>query len=312
MIVISARQNWLDWYRTMIRMRGTVLQSIWTRVLTVTIVASLVTYLFHFQGLFRPAMTHLPFTFIGLALSIFMGFRNSTSYARFWEGRQFWGQLINTSRSTGREILTLIKEPGPLENSLRQRLTYYLIAYTISLRCQLRGDARDELEALLSPEDYSALSQWSHPPLLIAQRMGEMFAQARAEGWIDSFEHMTFEQQLNELMNIQGGCERIKNTPIPFGYISLMHQLVSIYCLALPFGIVDQLDYYTPFVVLIVSYAFMGLDAVGDFIEDPFQDEPSDLPMSAMCRTIEINLRQQLGETDLPPPLVPDSAAVLM
>ncbi len=313
MIVITPRLSWLDWYRTMASLRGTVLLSIWPRVMTVTAMGCLVTYLFHYAGLFKTSLTHLPFTFIGLALSVFMGFRNSTSYSRFWEGRQLWGALVNTSRSLGRQIITLINEPGPIvPGSLRHRMSYYLMAYSHSLRCHLRGDSRKDLEQFLSPEDYKELDKWSHPPLLIAMRLSEMLAEARKNDWIGPFEHMTMEDQMTSLLDIQGACERIKTTPIPFGYISLMHQLVTIYCLALPFGIVDQLDFYTPFVVMIVSYAFMGLDAVGDFIDDPFLDAPSALSLGAISRTIEVNLRQQIGETDLPPLLKPDENAVLM
>jgi ion channel-forming bestrophin family protein len=113
------------------------------------------------------------------------------------------------------------------------------------------------------------------------------------------------EASLTALTDIQGGCERIKLTPIPFSYTTLIHRITAVYCYALPFGLVDVVGNYTPVVCGIVAYAFFGLDVVGDEIEMPFGDDPNDLPLRAITRTIEINLRQRLGEDPLPPPHTP-------
>jgi putative membrane protein len=106
---------------------------------------------------------------------------------------------------------------------------------------------------------------------------------------------------MTALTDIQGACERIKGTPIPFSYTTLIHRITAVYCYALPFGLVDQVKIYTPFVCVIVAYAFFGLDVVGDEIEMPFGTDYNDLPLRAISRTIEVNLRQRLGEQDLPP-----------
>ena len=100
-------------------------------------------------------------------------------------------------------------------------------------------------------------------------------------------------------------CERIRNTPVPFSYTLLLHRTAYLYCFLLPFGLVDTTGFMTPFVVAIVAYTFFGLDALGDEIEEPFGLESNDLPLYTLCRAIEINLRESLGETDLPPPLLP-------
>jgi putative membrane protein len=100
-------------------------------------------------------------------------------------------------------------------------------------------------------------------------------------------------------------CERIKNTPIPFSYTLLLHRTAYLYCFLLPFGLVDTIGYLTPFVVAIVAYTFFGLDALGDEIEEPFGLAHNDLPLDAICRTIEIDLRESLGDADIPPPLQP-------
>jgi putative membrane protein len=113
------------------------------------------------------------------------------------------------------------------------------------------------------------------------------------------------DERLTSLATVLAACERIRNTPLPFAYTLLLHRTAYLYCFLLPFGLVDTIGAMTPLVVAIVSYTFFGLDALGDEIEEPFGDLPNDLPLDAMSRTIEINLREAMGETDLPPPLVP-------
>jgi putative membrane protein len=107
------------------------------------------------------------------------------------------------------------------------------------------------------------------------------------------------------MTGVAAACERIRGTPIPFSYTLLLHRTAYLYCWLLPFGLVDAIGDLTPLVTLLVAYTFFGLDALGDEIEEPFGTSDHDLPLEAMCRTIEIDLRMALGDTDLPPPLLP-------
>jgi Bestrophin, RFP-TM, chloride channel len=110
---------------------------------------------------------------------------------------------------------------------------------------------------------------------------------------------------LSAMAAVAAGCERIKNTPVPFAYTLLLHRTAWLYCFLLPFGLVDVIGFMTPFVVVIVAYTFFGLDALGDEIEEPFGLAAHHLPLDALCRTIEIGLLEALGESDLPDPLTP-------
>jgi putative membrane protein len=110
---------------------------------------------------------------------------------------------------------------------------------------------------------------------------------------------------VTSLTTVLAGCERIKNTPIPFTYNLLLHRTAYLYCFLLPFGLVDSIGFMTPLVVGIVSFTFFGLDALGDEIEEPFGMQPNNLALSSMCRTIERDLHAALGEKDLPEPLHP-------
>lgn len=295
MIVIPRR---LSWFQILFRLQDSILLRIWGRVLLTALLALALTYVHHHR-IPLPNLTPLPFTFVGLALSIFLGFRNSSAYDRFYEGRKFWGLLINTSRSLARQVLCVPVAPKEDAQDLRRWQEDFIhmhIAYVHALRCHLRGDSDECLRPMISAALFERLRTSANRPLLLAQEMSQMIATARQRHWISDFHLPQFENMLNTLMDIQGGCERIKATPIPFGYIVLLHRLVAIYCFALPFGIVEQVGNFTPFVVAIVSYAFMGLDSLGDSIENPFALEPHDLPLSALSRTIEVNLRELLGE----------------
>lgn len=311
MLVPEKRYSWL---RLLIRYRGTALERVRFRVGITTLAAAVITVIDLKVGFFHPDFTVVPFTLIGLALGIFLGFRNNTSYDRFWEGRRLWGQLINTSRTFTRQILTLIgprafadsetvTEADPHEiKAFRRELVYRVIGFVHAFRYHLRDQDRvDDLHPFFPPEEIEALRAEVNRPTAILQQIGERVRDAWDKGWIHSVHVPLLEQSLTSFTDIQGGCERIKNTPIPLSYTTLIHQIVAIYCFTLPFGIVKTVGQLTPFVVAFVSYSFFGLDAVGDEIENPFGLDPNDLPLSTLSRSIEINLRQRLGEADLPP-----------
>lgn len=292
-----------SWLRTLFAYRGSTIVQTWPRLLIATLIAVGVTYLHQqHQILTEHHLTITPFSLIGLALGIFLGFRNNTSYDRFWEGRKLWGRVVNATRSLTRQTMTLVQgEPEFHTEAVRR-----IIAYTHALRLHLR-DSRDysDLKPFLDAEEIDALTGESNPPIALLHRMGERYRDAFDAGHVHAMHLPVLEASLTELAGVQGGCERIKATPIPFIYNILMHRIVAVYCFTLPFGLVEKVGLFTPVVVALVSYAFFGLDAVGDEIEDPFGEHANDLPLSAITRMIEVNLRQRLGETDLPPLLKP-------
>jgi len=308
MMVQEKRYSWL---RLLFKYRGTALPRMRGRLLTTTLLAIIVTAIDLNIGFFHPDLTTIPFSLMGLALGIFLGFRNNTSYDRFWEARKLWGSLVNTSRSLTRQILTLVMEPpapAPDEAAdseavvqFRREMVYRLIAYVHALKHHLRDQDRvDDLAPMITKDEIQSLRAEINRPIAILQRLGDRFRDAYRRGWVQPVHLPVLEQSLGTLTDIQGGCERIKSTPIPLSYTSLIHQIVAIYCIALPFGLVKSVGAFTPVVVGIVAYAFYGLDAIGDEIENPFGTDANDLPLSALSTTIELNLRQRLGEKDLP------------
>lgn len=296
------------WFRLLFLFRGSSLEDTWPRIATMTVIAIGVTYLELHYDIQKYTLTTTPFTLIGVALGIFLGFRNNASYDRFWEGRKLWGALVNTSRSLTRQAHTLIYDNSHSEELTLFRRTFVkrMIAFVHAMRHHLRGtDAIEEISKFLPPEDLKSVQQASHRPLIILQQLGLDLRKARERQWIHELNLPAVDAQLVELSNILGGCERIKNTPIPFTYSVLVHRIVVFYCLFLPFGLIDTVGVLTPVVVFLISHAFFGLDAIGEEIEDPFGILPNNLPLTTISRNIEINLLELLAEPDRPAPVKP-------
>ncbi len=308
----------LNYIQLLFRVRGSVFPRIYRRVLVTTSIATALTLLEYYKPEYRFSLTPTPFTLIGLALSIFLGFRNNTSYDRFWEGRRLWGSLVNTSRTLGRQVRLFLHvarlEPSSREDDAREvarirdfqrEMTHRVIAFVHALRMHLRRETPfDKLAEFLPAAEIALLRSERNVPDAILSRTAERMQSAWRRGWIDPLHVPLVDQSLTELTNIQGGCERIRNTPIPFSYTVLIHRIVAVYCLLLPFGLYDTVRLATPLVVLFVSYAFFGLDAIGDEIEDPFGTDPNDLPLLTLSTMIEGDLRTRIGEP-APAPIQP-------
>jgi len=239
----------------------------------------------------------LPLAVVGAALGIFVSFRTNSAYDRWWEGRKLWGRMINESRHWASQIASYVQDDG-----LRRRLVRRHVAYVHALRCLLRQQdpfADEEVTAMLQ-DDEAALREESNLTHALLARQLDDLVEMNGDGALNDFRLQSLDTTLRELINIQGGCERIKSTPIPFSYTALIHRIVAIYCYALPFGILNATQEYTPIVVMLIAYAFFGLDAVGDEIEDPFGTDANDLPLTTISTMIEVNVRQRIGDEDLP------------
>jgi ion channel-forming bestrophin family protein len=295
--------------RLFLLLRGSILPRIRTTLLINTLIATLVTLSHGDLFDLKITLTTIPFTLIGLPLAIFLGFRNNSAYDRYWEGRKLWGELVHRSRSFSRQCQTLISGSDPASARLgladiRVRMIYRTIAFAHALRHQLRDLNRpDELKPLLQESEWQRVGKVSNQPDFLLLQMGldlrACLDQQRLEGCLAA----EIDTTISSLAAAAAACERIKGTPIPFSYTLLLHRTAYLYCFLLPFGLVDSLGFMTPFVVAIVAYTFFGLDALGDEIEEPFGLDPNDLPLDAICRTIEINLRESLGDEQIPAPL---------
>ncbi len=266
--------------------------------------------LFQVAGWKWIALQHIPLALFGSAIGLIVAFRNNSSYARWWEARTIWGGIVNNSRTWSRQVLTSMAPQKESDRdamrAMQCRLIYLQIAWVHALRQQLRGQPPlDELRGLLTEDDLVALADQKSVPLMLQMWQGELARKALENDWIDSLQWSALDSTLNDLADCQGGSERIKNTPMPKQYDFFPHLFTRIFCLLLPLGLISNMGWYTPLGSTLVGFIFLALDRIGRDLENPFDNTIYDIPLAAMSRTIEINLRQALGERSFPEPLQP-------
>ena len=283
-------------------LRGSVVPRIAPRVLAISAMAALVAWGAQVRPAWMPAFPAAPFTLMGVALSIFIGFRNNACYDRWWEARKQWGALVTEMRAFARLSVTTLPD-----EDTRQRVLRRTIAFAHCLAGRLRGEAT--LEALrpwLLEAEWRALQGRRNEPSVILREIGADLTREMREGRISDIIYQLFDTRLTAMVGVQAACERIQGTPLPFAYTLLLHRTAYLVCLLLPFGLVGSLGLITPLVTAVLAYAFFGLDALGDEIEEPFGMMENDLPLNALVRVIEIDVLEALDEPVLPQALRPE------
>ncbi len=282
-------------------LRGSIIPLIFGKILIITLLSCGVVWMFDHQ-FFSPAhLTAVPFSLLGLALSIFMAFRNNVCYDRWWEARKQWGELIVQARSLARETAVLF---GEAHAPMQARIVRRSIGFAYALAARLRE--QDVLAAAapwVAQEEVPDLQACRNVPDALLRANNRELAACLHRGEISDILYQGLTQRIAAFAAIQAACERIKFTPTPFAYSLLLHRTAWLYCLFLPFGLVASLEYLTPVAVTLIAYTFFGLDALGDELEDPFGTAENDLPLAAMARQVEIDLLDGLGVRPLPEPL---------
>ncbi|UCP00663.1 bestrophin family protein [Metapseudomonas lalkuanensis] len=278
-------------------LKGSIARHIALRTLLITLLACLIVVVERLHPDWFTRINAMPFTLLGLALSIFLSFRNNACYDRWWEGRKAWGQIIIEVRSFIRQSVAIDDAPT------REALLRELCGFAHALNARLRGE--DELAAarpwLSDAPDTHGINTSDG----LLRRIGGQCARLASQGQINEWRYTLLESRLSGLSCAQATCERIKNTPLPFPYTLLLHRTSYIFCLLLPFAMAGALGWLTPIITIIVAYTFFGLDAIGDQLEDPFGRDENDLATDSMVRTLEREILDALGQRDLPPPLEP-------
>lgn len=320
----------------------------WTRrsIYVLTIFSAIPTVLY-FLGWKFLSIPWQPIAILGTAVAFIVGFKNNASYSRLWEARQIYGAIINDSRSFGyilRDALASknpqkvkevflrhyawltalrfqLREPRAWENMGTAQFDEYSKKYDIPER-QTKLD--EELEKYLSGNELQyILSKKNRATQLMASQSKEL-AEIYEKGEINDFQWTQINQQLVKFTDDQGKAERIKNFPYPRNFSSITTYLLLLFILFVPFGLIKELDklgdgtalegwtlwFNIPF-SLLVTWCFHTLDSVGEASVNPFEGSPNDVPITQISRTIEIDMRDMLDESDLPPAITPKNNIVL-
>jgi len=283
-----------------------IIREVWKPLLLLFVWDVCVTLVYYLLPFDAP---ELPLTLFGSALALFLGFRSNSAYQRWWEGRGLWGLMINASRSLARATRNFL--PDPDARDMKRSIILRQIAYVNALRCQLRRQPVDvEVLRFLSKGEADFALARTNVANGIIDGTGRRIDIARRNGWIDTIQQGTLEGLLIDIANAQGGMERLKNTPLPNQYRFFPTLFTHLFCLLLPIGLVETLGFATPLGSTIAGLMFLAVLAIGDDLVDPFANSVHDLPLSAMCRTIEIDLLQAIGD-EAPGPLGPDDHGIL-
>ena len=276
---------------------GTILPTVLPALLIVVLISAVLVYLSSQQFFTVPAVPAIGFTIFGVILSIFLSFRNNACYERWWEGRKLWGALIANSRHISRDTHIL-------NDVQRNIFMYRVMLFTHLLRDRLRAQQqnfdfyRDKVG--YTPEQFQQLTQKINASQFVLESIQKDLVQALRQGQISDILYNGLNQHIVDLGNIQAGCDRILSTPLPFSYSVLLHRTVYCFCLILPFSLEASLGIWTPILVGLIAYLFLGLDALSAQIEEPFGLQDNDLPLDSIVRLIEREMSESLG-VELPP-----------
>ena len=280
-------------------MRGSVLPRIWVKLAVVVLLSGLVVVLQDEQLLHATTIAAVPFSLIGIALSIFAGFRNSACYDRWWEGRKIWGQMVVDVRSLVRQVLVYGRPHDPVRARV---LALRCLAFATALRDRLRDQPLSPAaQADLPAAERAGFSAARNPPNMILWSVSAEIAAWLHEGRLNPNAAQMMEERVVALSGALAASDRIKGTPVPYAYSLLLHRTAYLFCLLLPFGLAAAAGVWTPLAVALVSYTFFGLDALGDELEVPFGTGLNALPLDALAQGIAIDVREMLGDQDLPP-----------
>jgi ion channel-forming bestrophin family protein len=226
-----------------------------------------------------PVLDPLAHSVLGVAMGMLVVFRTNSSNNRYWEGRSHWGMILNSARNLARMGYAY----APPADDLARLISAYVICLKDSLR-----DATDfsPVRSFVPGRLYEQIARANNAPSMLARAMSEWIASRQREGKLDSMQARQMEQLVCSLLDQQGGCEKIKKTPLPFVYAALIQQLLLLYLYSLPFALIPKMGFAAPLIETVVALGMLGIEEAGVEIENPFGMDLNNLPLEKICETI--------------------------
>lgn len=289
-----------------------------TELLVSVLLSAGVYFLYHTQQIEKVSLPFSVAAILGSALAIFLAFRNNNAYSRWWEARTLWGSITNNSRIFARQVIANTdnavqtgKAVVEQAEAYKKEIVFRQIAFAHALRLQLRGqNGVDEYKHLLKENEFSEVVQKQNPANYLLLVQGKRIKEAMKSEILGTFDNISLEPTLAGFNNFQGGCERILNTPLLRQYHFFTKLFLLVFMFVLPFSLISDFNrmgmpaLMIP-VNILISFVFSVMGKVGEVNEDPFTNSITDVPMTAICNTIERDLKEMLAET-LPPKTLPD------
>jgi len=286
-----------------------ILKYVWKDVLIITLVGTALHYgTFHFIDALPELPLAIP-TFLGTAMSVILGFKMSQSYDRWWEARKVWGALVNDSRSWVIQLQSFVSGE---QRDLITRMSHRIIAFNYALGESLRGqDPIASITRCSGSEDGQRAQRHQNKPLALLQMNAQELKRLREEGLIDTFSHVQMDNTLVRLCDSMGKAERINSTVFPVTYRIFLHFAIYLFVILLSVSLKEVSTLLEIPLLTLMALVFFMLEKTAYVLQDPFRNRPSDIPVTAISQTIEINVRQMLGETKVPEPFKSDTYYLL-
>ncbi|MFT4021190.1 MAG: bestrophin family protein [Acinetobacter sp.] len=281
-------------FRLLFSWQGTILPKVMPALVVLMSISAIIAFLSHHNILHVPEVPTIGFTIFGVILSIFLGFRNNACYDRWWEGRKLWGSLVANARHLDRDAQIL-------SHDRRERVIHHVIVFANVLRDRLRHQTAHPEQFLettrLDAIAVNKLNQNLNAPQYTLGLIQQELMQALQAGEISDILYVQLNHHVEEIGMVQAGCDRIASTPLPFAYSVLLNRAVYCFCFLLPFSLGSILGLWTPVLIGLLAYMFLGLDMLSSELEEPFGTQDNDLPLDSMVRLIERELLHTLGQS---------------
>jgi putative membrane protein len=287
------KYNPKNWYRLIFALhKSDTLRILWKEMIYIGVFSVVLAFVVITYGSHIDALKDLTavYSLVGFVISLLLVFRTNTAYDRWWEGRKKWGCLVNDTRNMAIKLSTLLTDKED-KDFFKRMIPNFAFATKEHLR---EGVDFDELE--LTKEELAFLKQRVHVPNGITQMMYERIHVIKGRGEITEEEFIIIDKNLNALLDSLGGCERIKNTPIPFSYMLFLKKFIIMYVVTLPLAFVSVFGYYAAIISTFIFYVLVSMEVLAEEIEDPFGTDDNDLPTGGLSLKIRENVAEIFGE----------------
>lgn len=226
------------------------------------------------------------YSLIGFVISLLLVFRTNTAYDRWWEGRKKWGQMVNDTRN-----LAIKFDQLDLTDDQRDIITRMIPNFVFASKEHLReGVLIEELE--LNSAELTEFSHKQHIPAHVVKCITEVLTKLKDFKKVSTEQYLAIDENLNELLNSLGACERIKNTPIPYSYSLFLKKFIFIYVATIPLAFVPTFGYFAALIATFIFYVLVSMEVLAEEIEDPFGTDDNDLPTEELCHKIKANVQE--------------------
>lgn len=275
-----------NWFGLLFDLRGSVYHNVIPKVFLISAVSAILTYT-HLYLTPLPQISPTTFTVIGLVLGLLLVFRTNTAYDRYWEGRKLWGVITNASRTLAIETMSFISDNHSDAPRIKRDIMNLVIVFPMLARQHLNNikDLKG-LDTWLSPRQIERLDKSAHLAVEALSMITQRIAECVRLNILSVHLAPSLESRVATLTDVLGACERIRNTPIPIAYVLHLKRMIFLFCIFVNFALLKDHGWLTVPTIAVISYAFNGIEDIGVEIEDPFGDDPNDLPLEDIIEGI--------------------------